>query len=116
MDKLEKLYYSPAGYQRGTTAAGELQKMIPELKRRDIQRWLDRQPVYQIYKAFPHYTQDEPNHTHQVELLFLPHDKTYKYALTVVDIASRYKEAEPSKRNERRRWPMPSKKYMINLL
>ena len=32
-------------------------------------------------------------------MLFLPHDtvnrKTYKYALTVVDIESRYKEAEP---------------------
>jgi hypothetical protein len=32
-------------------------------------------------------------------LLYLPHDrykgKTYKYALTVVDVASRYKEAEP---------------------
>ena len=32
-------------------------------------------------------------------MLFLPHDrvghKTYKYALTVADVASRYKEAEP---------------------
>ena len=32
-------------------------------------------------------------------MLFLPHDtvnrKTYKYALAVVDIESRYKEAEP---------------------
>ena len=32
-------------------------------------------------------------------MIFLPHDrrgrKTYKYALTVVDVASRYKEAEP---------------------
>ena len=37
----------------------------------------------------------------QAELLFLPHDKppqgrkVYKYALTVVDVASRYKAAEP---------------------
>ena len=37
---------------------------------------------------------------HQAELLFLPHDKLprgksiYKYALTVVDVASRYKAAE----------------------
>ena len=37
---------------------------------------------------------------HQADLLFLPHDrpgrgrKLYKYALTVVDVASRYKEAE----------------------
>ena len=38
---------------------------------------------------------------HQADLLFLPHDKLpkgkkiYKYALTVVDVASRYKAAEP---------------------
>ena len=42
-----------------------------------------------------------PNSVHQADLLFLPHDKPpcgrkiYKYALTVVDIASRYKEVEP---------------------
>jgi len=42
-----------------------------------------------------------PNKVHQADLLFLPHDKlprrrkVYKYALTVVDMASRYKEAEP---------------------
>jgi len=42
-----------------------------------------------------------PNKDHQADLLFLPHDKfprgrkVYKYALTVVDVASRYKEAEP---------------------
>ena len=36
---------------------------------------------------------------HQADLLFLPHDNlgrsTYKYALTVVDVASRFKEAQP---------------------
>ena len=38
---------------------------------------------------------------HQADLLFLPHDKlphgrkVYKYALTVVDVASRFKAAEP---------------------
>ena len=42
-----------------------------------------------------------PNAVHQADLLFLPHDKlphgrkVYKYALTVVDVASRYKAAEP---------------------
>ncbi|XP_067936970.1 uncharacterized protein [Watersipora subatra] len=66
----------------------------------------DREFVYcgLIYKAkpkrikFPHYSQDKPNHTHQIDLLSLPTDKGYKYALTVVDIASRYKEAEPLKK------------------
>ena len=36
---------------------------------------------------------------HQMDVMYLPWDrfkrKTYKYALTVVDMASRYKEAEP---------------------
>ena len=42
-----------------------------------------------------------PNKVHQADLLFLPHDKlphgrkVFKYALTVVDVASRYKESEP---------------------
>ena len=40
-----------------------------------------------------------PNEVHQADLLFLPHDrvgrKTFRYALTVVDVASCYKEAEP---------------------
>ena len=103
MDKLQKLYYSPAGYQRGATAASKLYKKIPSLTKQQIQHWLDQQPIYQIYKAkpkaikFPHYTQTTPNHTHQIDLLFLPHDQKYKYALTVIDIASRYKEAEPLK-------------------
>ena len=38
-----------------------------------------------------------PNEVHQADLLFLPHDRvgrrTYKYALTVVDVASRCKTA-----------------------
>lgn len=36
-----------------------------------------------------------PNEVHQADLLFLPHDRvgrlTFKYALTVVDVASRIK-------------------------
>ena len=44
---------------------------------------------------------DFPNAVHQADLLFLPHDKLprgkkiFKYALTVVDVASRFKAAEP---------------------
>ena len=49
------------------------------------------------------FDEDSPNAVHQADLLYLPHDRvgvgrgqrTYKYALTVVDVASRYKEAEP---------------------
>ena len=49
------------------------------------------------------FDEDSPNAVYQADLLYLPHDRvgvghsqrTYKYALTVADVASRYKEAEP---------------------
>ena len=51
------------------------------------------------YVPRPKFDVATPNSVHQADLLFSPHDKlrrnTYKYALTVFDIASRYKEAEP---------------------
>ena len=71
------------------------------------QAWLKKQAIWQIYLPAPRHVPRSkfdvpvPNEVHQADLLFLPHDrlprgrKTYKYALTVVDVASRYKEAEP---------------------
>ena len=66
---------------------------------------LEKQAIWQIYLPAPkyiprpHWTADKPNQIHQADLLFLPHDrvgrKTYRYALVVVDVASRYKDAEP---------------------
>ena len=50
---------------------------------------------------YAHYYVTKPNSIHQADLLFLPHDKvyqnTYKYALTLIDIASGYKVARPLK-------------------
>ena len=47
----------------------------------------------------PHGTIDKPNQIHQADLLFLPHDtvrlKTYRYAVVVIDIATKYKDAKP---------------------
>ena len=64
-----------------------------------------KQAVWQIYLPPPKYIPrpkfdvHSPNTVHQADLIFLTHDKvgrkTYKYALVVVDIASRYKDAEP---------------------
>ena len=66
-----------------------------------------RQALWQIFLPAPRriprprFNVSTPNKVHQADLLFLPHDKlpcgwkVYKYALTVVDVASRYKEAEP---------------------
>ena len=57
--------------------------------------------MWQIYLPAPRkiprpkFDVSGPNEVHQADLLFLPHDRRFKYALTVVDVASRYKEAEP---------------------
>ena len=102
--KLAKIYYSPQGYWKGVSAIKKLSdaSKVPE----DIaKQWLYKQAIWQIYLPArryvprPKFDVATPNSVHQADLLFLPHDrrgrKTYKYALTVVDIASRYKEAEP---------------------
>jgi len=104
--KLSKIYYSHQGYWKGTTAIKKLAEAahVPE---DSAKVWLTRQALWQIYLPAPRYVPrpkfdvTAPNSVHQADLLFLPHDKLprgrkiYKYALTVVDIASRYKEAEP---------------------
>ena len=69
--------------------------------------WLMKQAVWQIFLLVPKNIQrptfdvELSNAAHQADLLFLPHDKLprgrkiFKYALTVVDVASRFKAAEP---------------------
>ena len=67
--------------------------------------WLKGQAIWQIYLPAtrrvprPKFDVVVPNEAHQADLLFLPHDrvgqKTIRYALTVVDVASRCKEAQP---------------------
>ena len=102
--KLAKIYYSPQGYWKGISAIKKLADAakVPE---NVVKQWLYKQAIWQIYLPAPRYVPRPkfdvaaPNSVHQADLLFLPHDKLrrkiYKYALTVVDIASRYKEAEP---------------------
>jgi len=104
--KLSKIYYSPQGYWKGTAAIKKLAEAahVPE---DSAKNWLIKQALWQIYLPAPRYVPRPkfdvltPNSVHQADLLFLSHDKLprgrkiNKYALTVVDIASRYKEAEP---------------------
>ena len=65
-----------------------------------------KQPLYQTYLPPPKYISKpnasmslfaETNDIHQADILYLPHDKfkkkTYKYALNIVDEASRYKRS-----------------------
>ena len=104
--KFAKIYYSPQGYWKGVSAIKKLAEAakVPE---NVAKQWLYKQAIWQIYLPAlryvprPKFDVATPNSVHQADLLFLPHDKLprgrkiYKYALTVVDIASRYKKAEP---------------------
>ena len=101
--KFEQIYYSDDGYWRGKSAIQKLAKESNSLKE-EAERWLMKQPLYQIYLPAPKYIPRpnasmslfaKPNDIHQADILYLPHDKfkkkTYKYALNIVDVASRYK-------------------------
>ena len=103
MSNLSEVYYSTEGYWKGYSAVSKLASAakVSEDKARD---WLERQALWQIYLPppkylpRPHWIVSRPNEIHQADLLFLPHDKlgrkTYRYALVVIDVATRYKDAE----------------------
>ena len=102
--KLSKIYYSPKGYWKGMASIKQL--AAAKVSEDVAKQWLTKQALWQVYLPGPRYIprpkfdMSSPNAVHQADLLFLPHDKlprgkkVYKYALTVVDVASRYKAAE----------------------
>ena len=102
-DALSKVYYAPGGFQGITALYSKLPKGAASKER--VRRWLSSQEVGRYMQTkppkevFAHFTEDRPNKIHQADLLFLPYDrlgrKTYKYALTLIDVASRYKAARP---------------------
>ena len=100
---MEQVYYSAKDYWKGYAAIQKLSQEA-QVSEADAKEWLEKQALWQIYLAPPEYiprprwTVSKPNQVHQADLLFLPHDtlgrKTYRYALVVIDVASRYKDAE----------------------
>ena len=96
--RLANIYYSPRVYWKGLAAA----VMVTE---QHAKAWLKKQAIWQIYLSAPRHIPRPkfdvavPNEVDQADLLFLPHDrvgrKTFRYTFTVIDVASRYKEAEP---------------------
>ena len=102
-EKFKQIYYSDSGYWRGKSAIQKLAKKTGTTNE-EAEKWLLKQPLYQIYLPSPKYVPRPnasmtlyatPNDIHQADILYLPHDKfkkkTYKYALNIVDVASRYK-------------------------
>ena len=104
--ELSKIYYSPQGYWKGIAAIKKI-AAAASTSEDAAKKWLVKQALWQVYLPAsrhiprPKFDVSSPNAVHQADLLFLPHDKlprgrkVFKYALTVVDVASRYKEAEP---------------------
>ena len=102
--KFKRIYYSDDGYWRGKSAIRKLSRASGSTKE-EAEKWLLKQPLYQIYLPAPKYIPRpnasmslfaKPNDIHQADILYLPHDKfkkkVYKYALNIVDVASRYKD------------------------
>jgi len=102
--KLSNNYYSTKGYWKGYEAVAPLASATG-VDKKTVKKWLEKQALWQIYLPRPnyiprwHWSVEKVNKVHQSDLLFLTHDtqgkKTYKYALLVVDVASRYADAEP---------------------
>ena len=100
---LSALYYKAGGFggaaslhQRLPKGAASLAWVKEWITAQQVGAYLQEKPPPVVYARF---TEQRPNYIHQADVLFLPHDKQgntiYKYALTLVDVASRYKAARP---------------------
>ena len=75
------------------------------MSKKDIKSWLAKQALWQVHIPppekihHPHYDVTKPIEQHQFDLLYMPHKlfegNTYKFILTGIDVASRYKVASP---------------------
>ena len=104
--KLSRVYYSPKGLWKGLAVVKKLAKEAG-VSEDNAKLWLMKQAIWKIYlptpKHIPRPTFDveSPNVVHLADLLFLPHDRLWrgkkfnKYVLTIVNVASRFKAAEP---------------------
>ena len=103
--KFKQIYYSDDRYWRGKSAIQKLSRASGSMKE-EAEKLLRKQSLYQIYLPPPKYIPRpnasmslfaKPNDIHRADILYLPHDKfkkkTYKYALNIMDVASRYKES-----------------------
>ena len=102
------MYYSPKGFRRGHSAI-KINSQRSKSKRKTSIRILKKASIWQVYLPAPkkiirpRFDVSAKDEVHQADLLSLPlillrlgeKNKTYKYALELVDVGTRYKEAEP---------------------
>ena len=104
MDKLQEIYYKPNHLWMSKKAINKLKKLTG-LNINIIKQWLFKQAIYQVHLPAPknikrpHYEITIPNYMHQFDLLYMPGDtlygNKYKYILSGIDVANRYKVAGP---------------------
>ena len=103
-EEIYQAYYQPDHLWTGGKAIKELHK-ITSMLRKDIKSWLAKQALWQVHIKtpkeinHPHHEVTEPNEQDQFHMLYMLHNlfegNTYKYILTGIDVASRYKVAKP---------------------
>ena len=101
---MDRLYYQPNHLWKGKAAVKKLAELSRE-KTKVIKQWLSLQAFLQVHLPAPkrvdrpHYQVTIPNEMHQFDLLYMPSDtlygNKYKYILSGIDAASRYKVARP---------------------
>jgi hypothetical protein len=104
---MQKTFYHPVGYHSNARLLyNDLKKQGHHFPYKTVKDWIENQSLFQIYKPRPQHIVRHsyggckiPNSLHQCDLLMLSHDKykgkTYKYCLTLIDVASRYKQCYP---------------------
>jgi transposase InsO family protein len=106
LDKaLRPLYTEELGFPGAAALHAQLPRGTASLAR--VRAWVATQKVGAYLQVKPppiqyaRFDETRPNRIHQSDVLFLPHDKvgkqTYKYCLTLVDVASRFKAARALK-------------------
>ena len=103
---MDKLYYQPNHLWKGQKAIKKL-KELSKVKPKVVKQWLLKQAFWHVrlpppkHLDRPHYEVTIPNEMHQFDLLYMPSDtlygNKYKYILSGIDVASRYKVARPLK-------------------
>ena len=103
-EKLYQVYYHPDRLWTCNKAIKELHKIM-SMSKKDIKLWLAKQAFWQVHIPLPkeihhpHYDVTKSNEQHQFDLVHMPHNvfegNTYKYLLSRVDVASRYKVYKP---------------------
>ena len=102
--KLDEIYYQPTHLWVGNEAIEKLVD-LSGLSVRKVKKYLAHQALWQVHipgpkvVKHPHYAITVPNQVHQFDLLQMPADRLYgskyKFILSGIDIASRFKVARP---------------------